>query len=185
MTAELLRLKNEVYLKVNRGSYDGARCERDPLPGPSEGFLATVQSCEPDAGGWYRTGGDWHEYVARRAGHHLTVGASLGAVDREALVGAALDARRQDETATLATRRPLRTAPTCLRRAMARPSIRMEPTHRAAECGQRCQRYGVVVDTLRKPYRSKIGREYSVESLLMRVLPRRSADRARAAVNAR
>ena len=37
--------------------------------------------------------------------------------------------------------------------------------------GQRSQMYGVVVDTLRKPYLSRIGREYSVESLLMRVLP--------------
>ena len=42
-----------------------------------------------------------------------------------------------------------------------------------------------MVDTLRKPYRSRIGREYSVESLLMSVLPMRSAERARAAVRAR
>lgn len=37
--------------------------------------------------------------------------------------------------------------------------------------GQRSQMYGVVVDTLRNPYLSRIGRESSVESLLMRVLP--------------
>jgi hypothetical protein len=51
--------------------------------------------------------------------------------------------------------------------------------------GQRRQTYGVVVETLRKPYLSRIGREYSVESLLMRVLPLRSAERALAAVKAR
>ena len=51
--------------------------------------------------------------------------------------------------------------------------------------GQRCQWYGVVVETLTRPDLSRIGREYSVESLLMRVLPMRKADRARAAVNAR
>jgi len=49
----------------------------------------------------------------------------------------------------------------------------------------RRQRYGVVVDTLTRPDRSRIGREYSVESLLMSVLPMRSAERAREAVNAR
>jgi hypothetical protein len=42
--------------------------------------------------------------------------------------------------------------------------------------------YGVVVETLRKPDRSKIGREYSVDSLYINVLPAVTADRARAAV---
>jgi hypothetical protein len=50
---------------------------------------------------------------------------------------------------------------------------------------QRLQRYGVVVDIRIRPERSRIGREYSVESLWMSVLPRRSADLARAAVRAR
>ena len=45
--------------------------------------------------------------------------------------------------------------------------------------------YGVVVDTLISPDRSRIGRENSVESLCSKVLPIRSADRARAAVSAR
>ena len=51
--------------------------------------------------------------------------------------------------------------------------------------GYRRQRYGVVVDTLTRPDRSRIGRENSVESLLMKRLPNRSAERARAAVSAR
>src|SRR4051812_34616448 len=41
---------------------------------------------------------------------------------------------------------------------------------------QRRQRYGVVVDTATRPVRSRIGREYSFESLWMSVLPARSAD---------
>ena len=51
--------------------------------------------------------------------------------------------------------------------------------------GQRRQWYGVVVEALIRPERSRIGREYSVESLLMSVLPMPSAERARAAVKAR
>ena len=49
----------------------------------------------------------------------------------------------------------------------------------------RFQLYGVVVDTFTSPDRSRIGRENSVESLLMYFLPIRSADRARSAVSAR
>ena len=49
----------------------------------------------------------------------------------------------------------------------------------------RFQLYGVVVDTLTRPDRSRIGRENSVESLLMYFFPIRSADRARSAVSAR
>jgi len=49
----------------------------------------------------------------------------------------------------------------------------------------RAQLYGVVVETLTRPDRSRIGRENSVESLLMYFLPIRSADRARSAVSAR
>ncbi len=60
--------------------------------------------------------------------------------------------------------------------------VRFRPSLTTA---QRRQRYGVVVDTLASPDRSRIGRENSVESLLMSVLPTRSAERARAAVNAR
>jgi hypothetical protein len=90
----------EVYLEVKGGPYDVSRCERDPLQGPSGGFPATVVQCEPDADGWYRTSGEWHEYVVSSAGHHLTVGAPSDAVDRGALTKAALDARRQDETTT-------------------------------------------------------------------------------------
>jgi hypothetical protein len=45
--------------------------------------------------------------------------------------------------------------------------------------------YGVVVETLTKPDRSRIGRENSVESLWMIVFPSRRAERARAAVSAR
>jgi hypothetical protein len=86
----------EVHLEVEGGSYDDARCERDPLRGPSGGLPAEVERCEPEAGGWYRTDGEWHEYVVSRAGHHLTVGAPTDAVDRGALTSAALAARRQD-----------------------------------------------------------------------------------------
>ena len=50
---------------------------------------------------------------------------------------------------------------------------------------QRRQSYGVVVDTFTRPDRSRMGREYSVESLLISLLPNRRADRALAAVSAR
>ena len=46
--------------------------------------------------------------------------------------------------------------------------------------GQRVHSYGVVVVTLTRPARSRIGREYSVRSLLTSVRPRRSARAARA-----
>ncbi|HWJ08844.1 MAG TPA: hypothetical protein VNS46_05675 [Nocardioides sp.] len=85
----------EVRLEVEAGTYDTERCERDPLPGP-DGLAAPVESCEPDAAGWYRSGGGWHEYVVLAAGHRLTVGAPSGEVDRDTLVEAALGARRQD-----------------------------------------------------------------------------------------
>jgi len=41
------------------------------------------------------------------------------------------------------------------------------------QCGgqPRTQRYGVVVETLTNPERSRIGREYSVESLWINALP--------------
>ena len=45
--------------------------------------------------------------------------------------------------------------------------------------------YGVVVETLMNPDRSRIGRENSVESLCMSRLPSRKAERARSAVRAR
>lgn len=88
----------EVHLSVRDGSYDDSRCERDPLPGPGGGVPATVESCEVEADGWYRTGADSHEYVVRLDGHHLVVGAPTDALDREALTTAALSARRQDGT---------------------------------------------------------------------------------------
>lgn len=90
----------EVRLEVTAGSYDGDRCERDPLRGPGGGSATAGVQCEPDADGWYRAGGDWHEYVVGLDGHHLRVGAPPDAVDREALTAAALGARRQDGTAT-------------------------------------------------------------------------------------
>ncbi len=46
------------------------------------------------------------------------------------------------------------------------------------------QWYGVVVETLRKPDRSRMGREYAVESLWISVFPAARADRARTAVSA-
>lgn len=88
----------EVHLEVRDGSYDASRCERDPLRGPSGGVPATVESCEVEAGGWYRRGAYAHEYVVRLDGHHLVVSAPLDALDREALTTAALSARRQDGT---------------------------------------------------------------------------------------
>lgn len=86
----------QVRLDVKGGSYDEARCERDALSGSSGGQAATVEVCEADSRGWYRAGGGWHEYVVRHDGFHLTVGAPSAAVDRESLIKAALDARRQD-----------------------------------------------------------------------------------------
>jgi len=81
-------------------------------------------------------------------------------------------------------------APTCSAAPPRQPPPRQPPTrqtpppttHRARA---RAQLYGVVVDTLTSPDRSRIGRENSVESLLMYFLPIRSADRARSAVSAR
>lgn len=86
----------EVHLVVKAGTYDTARCEQDPLPGGNSGTPAPVDACEPDAAGWYRTGGGWQEYVVLAAGHVLTVSSPTGAVDREDLVAAALGARHQD-----------------------------------------------------------------------------------------
>jgi hypothetical protein len=88
-------LTSQIYLEVRAGSYDEARCERDPLRGTDDAYSTLVESCEADASGWYRSGDDWHEYVARHAGHHLTVGAPP-AVERQVLIEAALGARRQD-----------------------------------------------------------------------------------------
>ncbi|WP_435769119.1 hypothetical protein [Nocardioides sp. SYSU DS0651] len=94
-------LTTEVYLEVRSGPYATARCERDLLRGATGGSPVAVDSCEPDDEGWYRTGGDWHEYVVRRAGHHLVLGAPTAAVDRETLTETALEARRHDQTATV------------------------------------------------------------------------------------
>ena len=55
----------------------------------------------------------------------------------------------------------------------------------SAQADQRRQKKGVVVDTATRPLLSRIGRENSVESLWISVAPIRSADLARAAVNAR
>ncbi len=88
----------QVHLDVRGGSYDEARCEGDPLSGASGSEAATVEVCEPDARGWYRSGGGWHEYVVRHDGYSLTVGAPSAAVDRESLTEAAVEARRQDGT---------------------------------------------------------------------------------------
>lgn len=88
-------LASQVYLEVRDGSYGGARCKRDPLRGPDGGYSTLVESCEPDASGWYRSGDDWHEYVARHAEHHLVVGGPP-AVERDVLIEAALGARHQD-----------------------------------------------------------------------------------------
>lgn len=86
----------EVSLEVRVGEYDEARCERDPLRGPTGADPVPVESCEPEANGWYRTGGDRHEYVAARPGHHVALGGPAEAVDREALTEAALGARPQE-----------------------------------------------------------------------------------------
>lgn len=94
----------EVSLEVRVGEYDDARCERDPLRGPTGAAPVAVESCEPEADGWYRTGGDRHEYVAARAGHHVVLGAPAEALDRETLSAAALDARPQEGTAASPTR---------------------------------------------------------------------------------
>ncbi len=95
----------EVYLEVRSGTYDDARCDREPLGGAGGGTPAPLESCEPAPGGWYRTGGEWHEYVVLGAGLHLTVGAPSDAVDREALAEAALGARRHDGTTIAPARR--------------------------------------------------------------------------------
>lgn len=86
----------EVHLGVKAGTYDTARCEHDRLHGASGGNPAPVASCEPDANGWYRTGGGWQEYVVLGDGHVLTISAPATAVDRDDLVEAALGARHQD-----------------------------------------------------------------------------------------
>ncbi|NYI43731.1 hypothetical protein BJ993_000811 [Nocardioides aromaticivorans] len=86
----------EVHLTVRAGTYDAGRCATEPLPGPTGGSPAPVESCEPDAGGWYRTGGGWQEYVVLDAGHVLALSGPTERVDRDDLVAAALGARHQD-----------------------------------------------------------------------------------------
>lgn len=88
----------EVSLEVRAGGYDDARCEREPLRGPTGAAPAAVESCEPEADGWYRTAGDQHEYVVAGAGHHLVLGGPAEAVDRDTLTAAALGARSQEGT---------------------------------------------------------------------------------------
>lgn len=89
----------EVQVVVRSGTYDARRCRSEPLHGSTDGAPAPVETCEPDASGWYRTGGGWQEYVVVDDGHVLTVSAPTTAVDREDLVEAALGARRQDGVA--------------------------------------------------------------------------------------
>lgn len=86
----------EVHLQVTSGTYDARRCATEPLHGPTGGSPAAVESCEPDAGGWYRTGGGWQEYVVLDAGHVLALSGPTEGVDRDDLVAAALGARHQD-----------------------------------------------------------------------------------------
>lgn len=94
----------EVQLVVRSGTYDAERCGTEPLHGPTVGSPAPVESCEPDATGWYRVGGGRQEYVVVGAGHVLTVSAPATAVDRADLTEAALGARHQDgEVITPAT----------------------------------------------------------------------------------
>lgn len=86
----------EVHLVVTSGTYDAQRCTTEKLHGPTGGSPAPAESCEPDATGWYRTGGGWQEYVVLDAGRVLTVSAPATAVERADLVEAALGARHQD-----------------------------------------------------------------------------------------
>lgn len=90
----------EVHLEVRAGGYDASRCESDPLRGSAGGAATAVESCEAEADGWYRAGGDRHEFVVGRAGHHLVLSAPAEAVGREALTEAALGARPQGGTAS-------------------------------------------------------------------------------------
>ena len=75
-------------------------------------------------------------------------------------------------------------APTCSAAPPPQPQPQPQPQPRRPTA-YRAQLYGVVVETLTRPDRSRIGRENSVESLLMYFLPIRRADRARSAVSAR
>ena len=94
----------EVRLQVSSGTYDAERCASEPLQGPTGGSPAAVESCEPDADGWYRTGGVWHEYVVLDTGRVMRISAPATAVDRDDLVEAVLGARHQDgEAITPAT----------------------------------------------------------------------------------
>lgn len=86
----------QVHLQVASGTYDAARCDRDALPGPDGGSPVPVESCEPDGTGWYRTAGEWQEYVVLDGDHVLRISAPAAAVDRDDLVAAALGARHQD-----------------------------------------------------------------------------------------
>lgn len=90
----------EVHLVVRSGAYDAQRCGTEPLRGPTGGSPRPVESCEPDATGWYRTGGGWQEYVLLGDGHTLTLSAPTTAVDHDDLVEAARGARHQDGEAT-------------------------------------------------------------------------------------
>ncbi|MEV5002818.1 hypothetical protein [Nocardioides sp. LML1-1-1.1] len=79
----------QVGLRVTSGTYDAARCASEPLG-------SGAVTCVPDDKGWYRTGGGQHEYVVAADGRVLGVSAPVDAVDRAALVAAALGARHHD-----------------------------------------------------------------------------------------
>ena len=114
-------------------------------------------------------------------GYHL-----LPAVraDLLARLGRADQARAEFERAAALTANDSERAH-LLRRAAAPPQPPQPPQPPITADAYRAQLYGVVVETLTRPDRSRIGRENSVESLLMYFLPIRSADRARSAVSAR
>ncbi|QYJ04011.1 hypothetical protein KUV85_17070 [Nocardioides panacisoli] len=82
-----------VWFEVAAGGFGGQRCRTQPLVTPSTAPL-DVAECRPDGDdGWYRVGGDRHEYVLEARGHHLRLSAPTGAIDRATMRSALVGAR--------------------------------------------------------------------------------------------
>ncbi|MEV0970767.1 hypothetical protein [Microtetraspora glauca] len=80
----------QVELRVDRGTFGDALCAETPLAQAEPGSVVT---CDHDEAGWYRSGGDRHEYVAVRGDHLIRLGGRTGEVDRAALKSAVAGAR--------------------------------------------------------------------------------------------
>lgn len=95
---------HQVQLTVDRGQFSDDMCSESPIPNTDP--PATPTTCQRDGAGWYRAGGDRHEYVAMRDDHLLRLNTSTGGIDRAALETAVTHAQHVTAAHSDATERP-------------------------------------------------------------------------------